>query len=40
MDKSMGKLLKINVEAQECKDRKAARKLLKKAEKLQSKLSK
>ena len=39
MSKTHQKLLKLSVKAQECKDRKDARKLIKKAEKLHSKLS-
>ncbi len=39
MSKSHQKLLKLSIKAQECIDRKQAKKLIKKAEKLHSKLS-
>jgi len=37
--KAHQKLLKLSIKAQECKDRKDAKKLIRKAEKLHSKLS-
>tara|TARA_B100001250_G_C19498686_1_gene656426 strand:+ start:270 stop:404 length:135 start_codon:yes stop_codon:yes gene_type:complete len=39
MSKKHQKLLKLSVKAQECVDRESARKLIKKAEKIHSKLS-
>ncbi|KGG12606.1 hypothetical protein EV05_1818 [Prochlorococcus sp. MIT 0601] len=39
MSKSHQKLLKLSRKAQECKDRKTAQKLIRKADKIHSKLS-